>query len=119
MLQQDLITYCISNLYAMNKNKLLIATLVAVVAFLSIGSVQAKEKGFWIYYEYTETIPVGQGAHHECNHPGASDAYASVVSSTGKYTMRYEWDKPTLEVWISNDDTTPITVTWREYFYET
>jgi len=82
----------------MNKKKLLIATLVAVVAFLPICSAQAKEKGFWIYYEYTETIPVGKGLHHECNHPDASDAYASVVSSTGKYTMRYEWNKPVLEV---------------------
>jgi hypothetical protein len=63
-------------------------------------------------------IPRGDGAHSKTIHTSAQDAYAVVVYSSGKYTMVYEWDQPVLEVWIANDDTKAITVTWREYFYE-
>ncbi len=102
----------------MNRKKILIASLIAAIALAPLLAAQADEKGVWVYYTYKTTIPVGEGYYHECNHAGAQDAYATVTKASGDYTLDYEWDSPTLRVWISNDDTVAISVTWREYFYE-
>lgn len=103
----------------MKNNKIILATLVAVVAFAPIFSVFADERGYWTYYEYSDDIVVGKGINQFTVHWDAGDAYAVLVSSTGKCTLEYEWDYPYFSICISNDDTHTISVTWREYFYET
>lgn len=101
----------------MKTKKILLATLVAVVAIVPLMSALAEERGYWTYYEYNWDIPVGYAKHKLYNRPDAQDAYAVGVSATGEYTLVYDWDYPYLNVWISNDDTHPITVTWRAYYY--
>ena len=104
--------------FAMNRKMIFLATLVAVVAFVPLMSVQADERGYWNYYEYTRNIVQGSAVYSRTNHTSAQSAYALVVSSSGKCTLEYDWNAPIFEVWIANDDTHTITVTWREYFYE-
>jgi hypothetical protein len=97
----------------MKAKKILLATLVAAVAFTPLMSVFVNGRGYWTYYEYTTNIGVGDGWNSNSIHPNAEGAYAVIVSSTGDCTLAYEWHKPVLDVCISNDDTHTITVTWR------
>jgi hypothetical protein len=101
----------------MRKKAALVIVLVSLAAFIPMIQVEAKTKGYWEHYQYNSTIGVGQGYYHQYKHEGALAAYASIISSTGEYSFTYEWDEPWLFVWIVNEDTHSITVTWREYFY--
>ncbi len=103
----------------MNNKKIFLTTLVALVAFATILTASADERGCWTYYQYSDDIAVGDGINQFTVHRDAGDAYAVLVSSSGKCTLEYEWDYPYFSVCISNDDTQTISVTWREYFYET
>ena len=118
MLQQDFIMCSNAVSLAMKKKQIFLTVLVAVVAFTSLASVQADEKGYWTYYDYTDNIAQGDGLESSNYHSSAQDAYATILYSSGKCTLDYEWNQPYLDVVISNDDTHAITVTWREYYYE-
>lgn len=101
----------------MKKKVALVAALVSLAVFIPMIQVEAKTRGYWEYYQYTKTIGVGQGYYHQYKHEGALDAYALIRSSTGECSLTYEWIEPWLFVWIVNEDTHSIKVTWREYFY--
>lgn len=103
----------------MKKRKIIVASLVIILGFLTVLQVQGKTRGYWEYHTYTRTIAVGDGRYHQYMHEGAIEAYAYVVSSTGDCSLTYNWKSPWLKVWITNDDTTSISVTWKECFYVT
>jgi len=99
----------------MKAKKIVLATLLALAVLTPVMQVQGR--GWWEYYTHSDTIGTGMGLYHRHNHEGALDGYGYVVSSTGDYTLVDDWNSPDLEVWIINDDTHSIDVTFRCYFY--
>jgi len=95
-----------------------LAVLVSTTVLFPLLQVEASTRGYWESYTYTQTIGTGQGYYHQFKHESALDAYASLRSSTGECSLTYIWDEPWLFVWIVNEDTHSIEVTWKEYFYQ-
>jgi len=96
---------------------LVLTALISTAFLVPLLQVEATTRGYWESYTYTKTIGTGQGYYHQFKHESALVAYASIRSSTGECSLTYIWDAPWLYVWIVNDDTHSITVTWKEYFY--
>ncbi len=100
------------------KTKKIVLTALIVLA-IAIPFAQAKPRplGWWEYYTHSETIAQGHGIYHQHKHEGALNGYGYIVSASGDYAFADNWDAPWLYVWITNEDTGSIDVTWRCYFY--
>ena len=99
----------------MKAKKIVLATLLALAVLTPVMQVQGR--GWWEYYSHSRTIGQGNGIYHQHKHEGALTGYCDVVSATGDYSMSDNWSAPYLQVWITNDDSHSIDVTWRCYFY--
>lgn len=101
----------------MKHGNVILASILALSIILPLCQVQGKTEGYWETYTYTRTVNPGEMGHHQHEHTSALDAYAVLVSSTGKCSFYYDWNYPWLQVFIVNEENYPIQVTWKEYFY--